>query len=112
MDAVVFQVLCQAVSPHVRVDIPIINHADGLRLVLVDLQLSILETVTIGSESTVPSALPGFLNTSLHGLDADVLPFDFRHGGEHGDHKLPRILGGVDAVLHANQVDPEVLHHL
>ena len=45
-------------------------------------------------------------------MDTDVLTLDFSDSGQNGDHQLARVFRRINAVLHANQIDAEVLHHL
>lgn len=111
-DTVILQIFGQAVGSNISVDILVKNDPDGSSLFLVDLQLAVNKLVAIRSKATVLLSLSGLLDAAFHGLDTDILPFDLRHGGENGDHQLPGVLGGINAVFYANEVDPEILHDL
>ena len=88
------------------------DDADDLGLFLGNLQVPVHELVAVGREATVPFALAGLLPAALHRLDKDILALDLGDSGENGNHQRAAVLGGVDAVLHADEVDAEVLHPL
>lgn len=93
-------------------DVLVIDDADDLGLFLGNLQVPVHELVAVGREAAVPFALAGLLPAALHRLDKDILALDLGDSGENGNHQLAAVLGGVDAVLHADEVDAEVLHPL
>ena len=111
-DAVTLQILRDEPTAHFLVNIQVEDQPDGLGLFLVDDQLPVDKVVAIGCKATVPFALASLLDASLHGLHADVLTLNFRYCGEHGNHQFARILGGVDAVLYTDQINPKILHGL
>ena len=106
------QVFGKPICAGIGVDILLENRLDGRGFILVDLQLTIDQTITIGRKSAVPAAFPRFLNATLHRLDADVFSLDFSHRRKNGNHQLACILGGINAIFHADEVDPEILHDL
>ena len=112
IDAVVGKVSGETVCAHVGMHILIENHTDRLGFILVDKQLTLFQCITIGSEAPIPFALTGFLDSALHGLHTDVLTFDLCDRRQDRDHQLSCILGGINAVLNADQIDTEVLHDL
>ena len=93
-------------------DILVKDKAYHVRLVVGYGQFAVHELVTIGSKAAVPFALTGFLLAALHGLHQNVFPLNLRDGGEDGNHQFSAVFGTVDSVLHANQVDAEILHFL
>ena len=109
---VLVEPVCDSGSAHGGVDVLVIDDADDLGLFLGNLQLPVLELVAIGRKATVPFALAGLLPAALHRLHEDVLALNLSDGGEDGNHQLAAVLGGINAVLHADQVDAEVLHPL
>ena len=109
---VLVEPVCDSGSAHGGVDVLVIDDADDLGLFLGNLQLPVLELVAIGRKATVPFALAGLLPAALHRLNEDVFALNLGDGGENGNHQLAAVLGGVDAVLHADEVDAEVLHPL
>ena len=111
-DTMVLQILCDAVCTDVCVNILVIDDTDGLCFFLVDNQFSTHQLIPIGSKAAVPAALPRFLAAALHGLDTDILTLDLRHGRQDGDHQFTRVLGRINAILNAHQVDAKILHNL
>ena len=80
------------VGSHICVDILIENDSDGLGFLFVYDQYAIFQSIPIRSKTTVPPTFAGFLNPSLHGLDPDVLSFDFSNSRKNRDHQLAGIL--------------------
>ncbi len=97
---------------HGGVDVLVIDDADDLGLFLSNLQLPVHELVAVGGKAAVPFALTGLLPAALHRLNEDVFALNLGDGGKDGNHQLAAVLGGINAVLHADQVDAEVLHPL
>jgi len=96
----------------IGMDVAVINNTDYFHFILRNDKVSAFQFVSIGSETAVPFALTSLLLPSCHCLCADILSLDFRHRRQHGNHKLSGILGAVNAILHANQVDTKILHKL
>ena len=111
-DAVALQILRDEPPAHLFMHIQVEDQPDSFGLFLVDDQMSVDEVIAVGRKAAVPFTLAGLLDAALHGLHADVLALNLRYRGEHRDHQLARILGGVNAVLHTDQVHAEVLHDL
>ena len=110
--SVLVEPVCDSGGAHGGVDVLVIDDADDLGLFLGNLQVPVHELVAVGREAAVPFALAGLLPAALHRLDKDILALDLGDSGENGNHQLAAVLGGVDAVLHADEVDAEVLHPL
>ena len=62
--------------------------------------------------SRFPLALTSLLFTSCHCLCADIFSLNLCHRRQHRDHQLSGILGAVNAILYADQVDTKILHEL
>ena len=106
------KVFCKAVCAGIRMHILVKNHADCRCFFLIDEKLSLFQLVAIRRKAAVPFPFTGFLNSALHRLHTDVFTLNFSHSRENGDHQLPGVLGGIDPILHANQIDTEILHDL
>jgi len=76
MDPVIFQILGKTIGADIRGDPLFKNGADRRSFLLIDLQYTILQAVSIRRKTTVPLAVPGFLNPALHGLDTNILTLD------------------------------------
>ena len=88
------------------------NHADCRCFFLIDEKLSLFQLVAIWRKAAIPFTLTGFLDSALHCLHTDIFTLNFSHSRENGDHQLPGVLGGIDPILHTNQIDTEILHDL
>ena len=88
------------------------NHADCRSFFLIDEKLPFFQPVAIWRKAAIPFSLTGFLDSALHGLHTDIFTLNFSHSRKNGNHQLSRILGGINPVLHANQIDTEILHDL
>ncbi len=110
--SVLVEPVCDSGGAHGGVDVLVIDDADDLGLFLGNLQVPVHELVAVGREAAVPFALAGILPAALHRLHEDVLALNLSDGGEDGNHQLAAVLGGINAVLHADQVDAKVLHPL
>ena len=106
------KVFCKTVCTGIRMHILVKNHADCRCFFLIDEKLSLFQLVAIWRKAAIPFTLTGFLDSALHGLHTDIFTLNFSHSRENGDHQLPGVLGGINPVLHANQIDTEILHHL
>ena len=106
------KVFCKAVCAGIRMHILVKNHADCRCFFLIDEKLSLFQLVAIRRKAAIPFSFTGFLDSALHCLHTDILTLDFSHSRENGDHQLPGVLGGIDPILHANQIDAKVLHNL
>ena len=93
-------------------DVAVINNTDYFYFILRNDKISVFQFISIGSKTAVPLALTSLLFPSRHCLCADILSLDFCHRRQHGDHQLSGILGAVNAILHADQVDTKILHEL
>ena len=93
-------------------DVAVINDPDHLNFILCNDKVSIFQFVSIWSETAVPFALTSLLLTSCHCLCADIFSLNLCHRRQHRDHQLSCILGAVNAILHADQIDTEILHEL
>ena len=110
--SVLVEPVCDSCGAHGGVDVLVIDDADDLGLFLGNLQVPVHELVAVGREAAIPFSFTGLLPAALHRLDKDILALDLGDSGENGNHQLAAVLGGVDAVLHADEVDAEVLHPL
>ena len=106
------KIFCKTVCTAIRMHILVKNHADRRCFFLIDEKLSLFQLIAIRRKTAVPFPFTGFLNSALHRLHTDVFTLNFSHSRKNGDHQLSRILGGIDPVLHANQVDAKILHDL
>lgn len=110
--SVLVEPVCDSGGAHGGVNVLVIDDADDLSFFLGNLQLPVHELVAVGRKAAVPFALAGFLPAALHRLHEDVLALDLGDGGEDGNHQLAAVLGGINAILHADEVDAEILHPL
>lgn len=110
--SVLVEPVCDSGGAHGGVDVLVIDDADDLGLFLGNLQVPVHKLVAVGGKAAVPFALTGLLAAALHRLNEDVFALNLGDGGKDGNHQLAAVLGGVDAVLHADEVDAEVLHPL
>ena len=106
------KVFCKAVCAGIRMHILVKNHADCRCFFLIDEKLSLFQLVAIRRKAAVPFSFTGFLDSALHCLHTNIFTLNFSHSRKNRNHQLPRILRGVDPVLHANQVDAKILHNL
>ena len=106
------KVFCKTICAGVRMHILVKNHADCRSFFLVDDQLSFFQLIAVGRKAAVPFSFTGFLDSALHRLHTDILTLNFSHSGENRDHQLSGVLGGINPILHADQIDTEILHHL
>ena len=102
----------KTVCTGIRMHILVKNHADCRSFFLIDEKLPFFQPVAIRCKTAVPFPFTGFLDSALHGLHTDIFTLNFSHSRENGNHQLSCILGGIDPILHANQVDAKVLHDL
>ena len=110
--AVIVQIGSNARCAHVGTDILGEDDLNNFYFIFGNLQISVHQLVAVGRETAVPLAFAGLLLTTCHRLDADVLTLDLGYGRQYGNHQLAGILGGVDAVLHTDQVHAVILHQL
>ena len=110
--AVAVQILGDGADPVTRMHISVIDDPDDLGFVLGNQNQAVFQLIAVRRKAAIPLALASLLLAASHGLRADVFTLDFCHGGQNRDHQLAAFLGGVDAVLHADQVDAIVLHEL
>ena len=75
-------------------------------------KFTIIQFISIRCKSAVPFALTSLLLTSCHCLCADIFSLNLCHRRQHRDHQLSCILGAVNAILHADQINTEILHEL
>ena len=78
-DPMVLQIFCKTVRTDIRGDPLFKNSTDRKGFLFIDLQYAVLKTVAVRREAPVPFAVPGFLDTALHGLDTDILTLYFCH---------------------------------
>ena len=93
-------------------NITIIDYSDNFCFIFGNNKFTIIQFISIRCKSAVPFALTSLLFPSCHCLCADILSLDFCHRRQHRDHQLSCILGAVNAILHADQIDTEILHEL
>ena len=93
-------------------NITIIDYSDNFYFIFGNNKFTIIQFISIRCKSAVPFALTSLLFPSCHCLCADILSLDFCHRRQHRDHQLSCILGAVNAILHADQIDTEILHEL
>ena len=106
------KIFCKTVCTGIRMHILVKNHADCRCFFLIDEKLSLFQLVAIWRKAAIPFSFTGFLDSALHCLHTDILTLNFSHSRENGDHQLPGVLGGIDPILHTNQIDTEILHDL
>ena len=106
------KIFCKTVCTGIRMHILVKNHADCRCFFLIDEKLSLFQLVAIRRKAAVPFPFTGFLDSALHRLHTDVFTLNFSHSRKNGNHQLSRILGGINPVLHANQVNAKILHDL
>ena len=112
IDTVIGKVFRKTICPHIGMHILVKDNADCFGFFLVDIQHTFLQFVSVGSKSAVPFTLTCFLDSALHRLNTDILTLNLSNRRQHGNHQLTGILGGINAILHTNQIDTEILHHL
>ena len=93
-------------------NITVINNTDYFHFILCNDKIAVFQTITIRSETTIPLALTSLLLPSCHCLSADIFSLYFCHRRQHGDHQFSGVLRAVNAILHADQIDTEILHEL
>ena len=106
------KIFCKTVCTAICMHILVKNHADCRCFFLIDEKLSLFQLVAIRRKAAVPFPFTGFLDSALHRLHTDVFTLNFSHSRKNGNHQLPGVLGGIDPILHTNQIDTEILHHL
>ena len=106
------KVFCKTICAGIRMHILVKNHADRRCFFLIDEKLSFFQLIAIRRKTAVPFPFTGFLDSALHRLHTDIFTLNFSHSRKNGNHQLSRILGGIDPILHTNQIDTEILHHL
>lgn len=97
---------------HRGVNVFVINDADYFGLIFGNRELTIFQLVPVGCKTAVPASLAGFLLAALHGLHENILTLDLSHRRQNGNHQFAAVLGAVDSIFHANQVDAAILHLL
>ena len=112
LKAVGLQIFGKTICTRVCVDVLLKNRANGRGFVLVDLQHTVNQTIAIRRKTPVPAAFSCLLDASFHGLDTDVFALDLCNSRQNGDHQLARVLGGINAIFHADQVHTKILHDL
>ena len=110
--AVAVQILGDGADPVARMHIPVIDDPDDLGFILGNQDQAVFQPIAVRCKAAIPLALAGLLLSADHGLRADIFTLDFCHSGQNGDHQLAAFLGGINAILHADQVDAIVLHEL
>ena len=93
-------------------NITVINNTDYFHFILGNNKIAVFQTISIRGKSAVPLALTSLLLPSCHCLGADILSLDFCHRRQHGNHQFSGVLRAVNAILHADQIDTEILHEL
>lgn len=112
LKAVGLQIFGKTICTCVRVYILLKNRANGRGFILIDLQHTVNQTIAIRRKTAVPATFPCLLNAAFHGLDTDVLTFDFSDSGQNGNHQFASVFRRINAVFHANQVHTKILHYL
>ena len=77
LKAVGLQIFGKTICTCVRVYILLKNRANGRGFILIDLQHTVNQTIAIRRKTAVPATFPCLLDATFHGLDTDVLTFDF-----------------------------------
>ena len=106
------EIFCKTVCAGIRMHILVKNHANCRRFFLIDEKLSLFQLVAIRRKAAIPFSFTGFLDSALHCLHTDIFTLNFSHSRKNGNHQLSRIFGRIDPILHANQIDTEILHDL
>lgn len=112
VDTVIGKVFRKSVSSYIGMHILVKDNADCLGFFLVDIQHTFFQFVSVGSKTTVPFTLTSFLDSAFHRLNTDILTLNLGNRRKHGNHQLTGIFGRINAILHTNQIDIEILHHL
>ena len=112
LKAVGLQIFGKTICTCVRVYILLKNRANGRGFILIDLQHTVNQTIAIRRKTAIPATFPCFLDTTFHSLDTDVLTLDLSDSRQNGNHQLASVFRRINAVLHADEVDPEILHDL
>ena len=76
------------------------------------LHAALFQLIAVGRKAAIPFSLAGSLDSALHDLHTDILTLDLSHSGENRAHQFSGVLGGINPVLHADQIDAKILHHL
>ena len=112
LKAVGLQIFGKTICTRVCVDVLLKNRANGRGFVLVDLQHTVNQTIAIRRKTPVPAAFSCLLDASFHGLDTDVFALDLCNSRQDRNHQLACVLGGINAIFHADQVHTKILHDL
>ena len=96
------ELLSDICSPFIKTDIQFKGVSDNLGLVLYDGQYAVFQFIPIWSETTIPTAVCGFCAPSWHGLDKNVLPFDFCHSRHDRNHQLTGISRTINIIFHTD----------
>ena len=111
-NTMIFKIFCKSVCPYIRMHILVKNHTDCFCFFLIDKELPFFQTVSIRCKTTVPFTLTGFLDSALHGLHPDIFTLNLCNRRQDGNHQFSGILGRINPILHADQIDTKILHHL
>ena len=109
--AVLVQIPADCLNPHSLVGVQVKDNSDNLRVLGLNRQgiIFFIEFIAERSRTSVPFSFTGFLLSPLHGLHQDVFTLYFRHCREDCDRQLTGISGGINSVLHTDQVYTVVL---
>ena len=94
------------------VDIAVIDDTDNFNLIFSNDEITVFQLVAIGSKAAVPLTLTSLLLSSCHCLCSDILSLNLRNRRQYRNHQLTGILGAVNAIFYANQIDSKILHEL
>ena len=97
---------------HIGMNKFVIDQTNNLCFVLCNLQFSIYQFIAIWSKSIVPFSFPGFLLTSLHCLNKDILSFNLCHRRQNRNHQLSTIFWAVNSIFYTDQIHSKILHPL
>ena len=111
-DTMIFKIFRDSVCSGISIDILVEYNPDRFRFFFIDFKLTIYDFISVWRKSTIPFSFTGFLHSSLHSLDTDILFFNLSNSREDGDDQFSGILGRVNAIFNAYQIDAVILHNL
>ena len=97
---------------HGGMNVFIEDDAHDFGFFFIDEKLTFFELVAIRSKAAIPFSFTSLLSAAFHCLNQNVFSLNFGNSGEHGNHQLAGVFGGINAVFDANEVDTIILHAL
>ena len=93
-------------------NIQIKDKFNGFGFFFVDDERAVDQIIAVGSKAAVPFTLACLLKPTFHGLNSDIFAFDFGNSRQNRNNQLACVLGGINAILYTDQINPKILHGL